>query len=369
MSVPMSSKAPMGRTGLGPDCTGRTARLRDPAHVEAPVLVLRAGALVPSLFATSVAELQRDATVSAATLVEEARLAGAFASGRFGGNVVVLPRRLLPFALSRDVERDLADPEAACAELASYGAPTVDNYRIFLGNVAAETAEAGVGELLYAVTVTMPDQLAELVRAHPGSLGTPWCATRGAGVARGRRHAAGGPATDAAATAGGSVRGRMPVGTAIERYAAAYAAFGQGCGPGCTRCTTRSGARKGRRSSRSRVRLWNSPRQRTGWRWRPNSPHGSVGCWCLPCIRRDLPTPPKRYAYFTSPSPGCRRAPSSGSRSPPISPPPSGSVTTATVSSAGSAPAIYWLARPPRWTAAPTARSGPGADQLRAVAE
>ncbi|TWV46977.1 hypothetical protein FRZ03_14185 [Streptomyces misionensis] len=102
------------------------------AYVEAPVLVLRAGAVVPTLFATSVAQLHEDATATVAELVEQARLAGAFAAGRFGGQVVRLPRRLLPFALSCDVERDLADPEAACRELAEHGAPTVTNYRYFL---------------------------------------------------------------------------------------------------------------------------------------------------------------------------------------------------------------------------------------------
>jgi CHAT domain-containing protein len=205
-----------------PDCGTR-------AHVEAPVLVLRAGELVPSLFATSVAELQHDVTASAAALVEEARLAGAFASGRFGGNAVGLPRRLLPFVLSRDTERDLAEPEAACAELTSYGAPTVNNYRIFLDNVAAESAGSGVRELLSAVTVTMPDQLAELVRAHPRLAEDTLVRDAGA---RELRDVAGTPLEAPLRLRQRLLKdlceGRMPVGTAIERYAAALAAFGQG---------------------------------------------------------------------------------------------------------------------------------------------
>ncbi|WP_326693595.1 CHAT domain-containing protein [Streptomyces sp. NBC_01766] len=193
------------------------------------MLVLRAGALAPSLFATSVAELQHDATASAASLVEEARLAGAFASGRFGGNVVVLPRRLLPFVLSRDTERDLADPDAACAELAPYGAPTVDNYRIFLVNAAAELAGSGVRELLYAVTVTMPDQLADLVRTHPRLTADTLVRDAGAGELR---EAVGTPLETPLRLRQGLLEdlcgGRTPVGAAIERYAAAMAAFGQG---------------------------------------------------------------------------------------------------------------------------------------------
>ncbi|MER6334191.1 CHAT domain-containing protein [Streptomyces sp. NPDC001034] len=223
-------ESPGGPDGFGNglswvDCPGCGTR----AHIEAPVLVLRAGAVVPSLFATSVAELRQDATASAAALVEEARLAGAFAGGRFGGNVVPLPRRLLPFALSRDVERDLADPEAACAQLTSYGAPTVDNYRVFLANVAAELADNGVGELLYAVTVTMPDRLADLVRAHPRL--TDGTLVRDA-AAEELREAAGTPLEAPLRLRQRLLEdlcgGRVPVGTAVERYAASLAAFGEG---------------------------------------------------------------------------------------------------------------------------------------------
>ncbi|WP_018546539.1 CHAT domain-containing protein [Streptomyces sp. LaPpAH-108] len=219
-----------GPDGFGPglhraDCPGCGTR----APVEAPVLVLRSGAFVPSLFATSVAELQRDATASAATLVEEARLAGAFASGSFRGNVIVLPRRLLPFVLGRDTERDLADPEAACAELAPYGAPTVDNYRIFLDNVAAESAGTGVRDLLHAVTVSLPDRLAELVRAHPGLTGDTLVRDAGA---RELREVAGTPLEAPLRLRQRLLEdlcgGRTPVSTALERYAAALADFGQG---------------------------------------------------------------------------------------------------------------------------------------------
>ncbi|MFF8992370.1 hypothetical protein ACF09H_21020 [Streptomyces sp. NPDC014983] len=223
-------ESPGGPDGFGNglswvDCPGCGTR----AHIEAPVLVLRAGAVVPSLFATSVAELRQDATASAAALVEEARLAGAFTGGRFGGNVVALPRRLLPFALSRDVERDLADPEAACAQLTSYGAPTVDNYRVFLANVAAELADNGVGELLYAVTMTMPDRLADLVRAHPRL--TDGTLVRDA-AAEELREAAGTPLEAPLRLRQRLLEdlcgGRVPVGTAVERYAASLAAFGEG---------------------------------------------------------------------------------------------------------------------------------------------
>ncbi|GAA2500345.1 hypothetical protein GCM10023100_37170 [Actinocorallia cavernae] len=223
-------ESPDGPDGFGPglhwaDCPGCGSR----AQVEAPVLVLRAGAFVPSLFATSVAELQRDATASAAALVEEARVAGAFTGGRFGGNVVMLPRRLLPFVLSRDTERDLADPEAARAELAPYGAPTVDNYRIFLDHVAAESAEPDVRELLYAVTVTMPDRLPELVLAHPRLTGSTLVRDAGA---RELREVAGTPLEAPLRMRQRFLEelcgGRVPVGTAVERHAAALAAFGQG---------------------------------------------------------------------------------------------------------------------------------------------
>jgi hypothetical protein len=65
--------SPDGPDGFGPGlcwaaCEGCGAR----EHIEAPVLVLRPGAAVPALFATSVAELQADASATAAGLVDRA---------------------------------------------------------------------------------------------------------------------------------------------------------------------------------------------------------------------------------------------------------------------------------------------------------
>lgn len=160
--------SPDGPDGFGPGlcwaaCEGCGAR----EHIEAPVLVLRPGAAVPALFATSVAELQGDASATAAGLVDRAARAGAFRGAPFAAQVIPLPRRLLPFALTRDVDRDLADPEAACRELTPHGPPTVDNYRHFLQCVAEDRRRTPVAELLHAVTTAPPDRLAELVRAHP----------------------------------------------------------------------------------------------------------------------------------------------------------------------------------------------------------
>ncbi|MEU5048663.1 CHAT domain-containing protein [Streptomyces sp. NPDC021096] len=121
----------------------------------------------PALYATSIAELQQDLPIPATTLIEQAERAGAFRSGWFAGQVIPMPRRLLPFALARDIGQDLMDIERACRELVRYGPSTVANYRTFLEYVAEGWDETRVRELLRAVTVCMPDQLAGLVRAHP----------------------------------------------------------------------------------------------------------------------------------------------------------------------------------------------------------
>lgn len=218
---------PGGPDGFGPGlcwvpCDGCGAR----EHIEAPVLVLRPGAAVPALFATSVAELQGDASATAAGLVDRAARAGAFRGAPFAAQVIPLPRRLLPFALTRDVDRDLADPEAACRELTPHGPPTVANYRHFLQCVAEDRRGTPVAELLHAVTTAPPDRLAALVRAHPELTGGTL--VRDAGLEEVR--AAAGTPLEAALR----VRqrflddlcgGRMDPATAIGRHITALDAF------------------------------------------------------------------------------------------------------------------------------------------------
>jgi hypothetical protein len=214
--------------GFGPglswvDCPGCGTR----GHIEAPLLVLRPGATVPVLFATSVAELRQDPTATAAALVEQARRAGAFDGPEFGVQAIPLPRRLLPFALSRDVRADLADPEAACRELAPHGPPTVDNYRHFLHCVAQDREEAGVVELLREVTVAMPDRLAELVRTRPELTGTTLVRDAGAQELR----AVAGTPLEAVLRLRQQLLddlcgGRTSAAAAVDRYLAALASFG-----------------------------------------------------------------------------------------------------------------------------------------------
>ncbi|MEV5987155.1 CHAT domain-containing protein [Streptomyces sp. NPDC052051] len=204
------------------DCPGCGSR----APIEAPLLVLRPDASVPTLFATSVAELQQDATATAADLVAQAARAGAFDGAPFGGQVIPLPRRLLPHVLSRDTDRDLADPEAALRELTVHGPPTVANYRYFLRSVAENQDEARLGELLHTITVTPPDRLAELVRAHPEF--TDSGRVRDAGEEE-LRAALGTPLEATLRLRQQLLEdlcgGRMPVRTAIDRYAASLGAF------------------------------------------------------------------------------------------------------------------------------------------------
>lgn len=136
-------------------------------HIEAPVLVLRPGAVAPLLLGLSVEELQQDPPPSAAPLLEQAARAGAFLGGVFTGGAIPLPRRLLPVVLARDLERDMADPEAACLQLRPEGPPTVANYRVFLEYLAQARGAQEVGKLLAATLGSLPGELAELVRTHP----------------------------------------------------------------------------------------------------------------------------------------------------------------------------------------------------------
>lgn len=136
-------------------------------HIEAPLLVLRPGRVAPLLLAVSVAELQHGAPPSAPPLLEQAGRAGAFVGRLFLGQVIPLPRRLLPYVLARDLERDLTDPEAACRELRPEGEPTVANYRVFLRVLEGEREDTRIAELLAATLGCLPDDLPELVRAHP----------------------------------------------------------------------------------------------------------------------------------------------------------------------------------------------------------
>lgn len=137
------------------------------SHIEAPLLILRPGRAAPLLLAVPDAELRHDPPQSAASLLEEAGRAGAFLAGAFPGRAIPLPRRLIPFVLAHELERDLEDPEAACMQLQPEGAPTVANYRIFLQYLEAERSDTRVGELLAATLGSLPDDLAELVRSNP----------------------------------------------------------------------------------------------------------------------------------------------------------------------------------------------------------
>ncbi|MCM3805958.1 CHAT domain-containing protein [Streptomyces sp. DR7-3] len=153
---------------LGPgmswvDCSGCGAR----AYIDAPLLVLRPGAVAPLLLALAVAELQDDPSQIAASLLEEAEQAGGFHGDALVGQPVLLPRSLLPVVLARDLARDLAAPEEAYRQLEPEGLPTVTNYRFFLQYLAEERDDTRVAELLRAVAISSPDELAELLRTHP----------------------------------------------------------------------------------------------------------------------------------------------------------------------------------------------------------
>ncbi|MEV5977740.1 CHAT domain-containing protein [Streptomyces sp. NPDC052114] len=145
------------------DCPGCGAG----ADIDAPLLILRPGVTAPLLLGVSFADLRGDPPPSALAPLGEAERAGAFRADVFHGQVIPLPRKLLPVVLARDLDRDLADPATARAELLSRGQPVADNYGMFLGYLAQEREGAEVSELLYAVLTSMPDELAELLRTRP----------------------------------------------------------------------------------------------------------------------------------------------------------------------------------------------------------
>ncbi|MGV9834304.1 CHAT domain-containing protein [Nocardia niigatensis] len=138
------------------------------AYIEVPALVINPGTSTPLLLALSFVDLDDHLEQVGKQLLAEAQKAGAFASRPVLDLAIPVPRRLLAVVLTRDVERDLRDPEAACRELQIIGPPAVPtNYRTFLGYVAAERQRSEIKGLLYRVTGAMPDELAELIRVHP----------------------------------------------------------------------------------------------------------------------------------------------------------------------------------------------------------
>ncbi|MCC9311812.1 CHAT domain-containing protein [Kitasatospora sp. RB6PN24] len=122
----------------------------------------------PLLLASSDAEIECDPPESAAPLLAEAQRVGAFEDSPFGGSrVILLPRRLLPIVLTRDLDRDLENPRAAYEQLLSEEPPTAANYGVFLELLANDRGDAPVRELLGAVLKSLPNELAELVSTHP----------------------------------------------------------------------------------------------------------------------------------------------------------------------------------------------------------
>ncbi|GGV21952.1 hypothetical protein GCM10010245_36900 [Streptomyces spectabilis] len=208
------------------DCPGCGTR----AHVEAPLLVLRPGAAAPLLYATSMAELQDGPPEFAVALLEEAAAAGAFRDDDvFTGKAIPLPRRLLPFVLTRDVERDLGDPEAACRDLEPEGPPTVANYEVFLRLLAGDRDESRVDDLLRAVLTSPPDELAALLRTHPEL--TEDTRVRDAGREE-LRAAVGTPLESVLQRRqellDGLCDGRTPAQVAVDRYFESLSRFGGG---------------------------------------------------------------------------------------------------------------------------------------------
>jgi tetratricopeptide (TPR) repeat protein len=143
------------------------------AHIDAPLLVLRPGVTAPLLLALSLAELRSGALTSAGPLLQEAGQAGAFGVDDFGvWQPLALPRTLLPVVLARDLNRDLSDPEAARQQLERDGSPAAVHYKIFLNHLAGERNTVSAKELLRALSMSLPAQLAELVRTHPELTGS-----------------------------------------------------------------------------------------------------------------------------------------------------------------------------------------------------
>lgn len=138
------------------------------APIDTPLLVIRRNSSAPLLMALSFAELQGGSMESRTLLLEEATRAGAFADRAVRDGMVALPRELLPFVLSRDVELDLNDPDAAYHQLQIRGHVTLaHNYRNFLTLLAGERKYFRASELLHELSQSMPDELVQLIRRRP----------------------------------------------------------------------------------------------------------------------------------------------------------------------------------------------------------
>ncbi|MFI5781164.1 CHAT domain-containing protein [Nocardia sp. NPDC051570] len=126
------------------------------------------GSPEPLLLATPMPELLHGGPgPQTSILLKEADRAGAFNGHPVVRSPIPLPRELVAVALSRDLDRDVADPESACRQLAAQDASVAAHYRVFLDNVAVGRGLARIAELLYAIVVSPPAQVLELIGTHP----------------------------------------------------------------------------------------------------------------------------------------------------------------------------------------------------------
>lgn len=143
-------------------------------EIDAPLLLMRAGHLVPLLLAVSMHELSGPSwPPSGPILVEEAAIALGRSPMGLDGPIVPLPRTLLPVVLAREVGRDVADPDRAISEITSQAGPMMASwYRDFLDIVQYLEPERRIREALNELTTVPLQDLESFLDEHP-ELGSP----------------------------------------------------------------------------------------------------------------------------------------------------------------------------------------------------
>ncbi|UIJ61861.1 CHAT domain-containing protein [Amycolatopsis acidiphila] len=83
------------------------------------------------------------------------------------GPMVRLPRLLVPLALSRNIEHDLRDPDAAVGQVAALNQALGGMYTIFLQEIANSNAIQKIRRVLDDLWGVSPDHLVEFIQSHP----------------------------------------------------------------------------------------------------------------------------------------------------------------------------------------------------------
>jgi hypothetical protein len=139
----------------------------DPSEIDAPLLLIRPGNVLPWLLALPLYELE-DPLPRIRELAAEANSALGQDAARITEPMVPMPRLLLPVVLARDVTADLVDPNGAVQELTDQGVEVFAAWHGRLLEIVTDTAPVRrTVSALQRLWSVMPTQLVGFLRDHP----------------------------------------------------------------------------------------------------------------------------------------------------------------------------------------------------------